>query len=310
MFSKQLRGVYVKNYIVRSCIDSLSTDASKEGHLWERVEGEIDTPDQQARREQADALLRNPNPTMTEHDLIVANITDILIYGDSFTEATWNDLVEADNPQVTEGRVVGGFWPIDAADMYILPVGPTGRLPTPPLPSYEQRYTATSPIKFTTDEILHISEGNISGRLYGTPRLLSAIILLATQMESMKYNLKTFIGAKYPRSLVGVGDIGKDDLDRLVDDMEKHHELDPQGITFLNSKDLKSLPLIGTNRDMEFMGLQKFVERSVCAVFRVPPIKIGIAETGGAGIVVGHTQMQVYWDNVEQLQRQWAEQYN
>ena len=313
IFLKQLHAIYGRNYVVRTCVDAVSNDCAKEGHIWERVEGEVVTPEQEAIRDQADRMITYPNQTMTEHDLINANIKDLLVGADSFTEVVWNPLQRVgpslDKPQVL-GATPSQFWPVDGATMYIKPADKTGMLPPPPDAAYEQRGSDAIPIPFTRAEMIHISEGNITGRIYGTPRLLSAIVLLATQMQAIRYNLKTFTGARYPKSMVGVGDIDESALDRLIDKAEKQALMDPHGVMFVNSKELKSLPLIGTNRDMEFMALQKFVERSVCAVFRTPPIRIGIAEAGGAGIVVGHTQMQTYWDGIEELQRQWSEQYN
>ena len=298
------------NYCVRTCTDAIAADVAKEGHIWEPVEGVEATPQQEAIKDQCDHLITHPNPLMTEHDLWNATSVELLIGADNFTEVVYKPLMAQAPGAPIVGWTPSELWPIEGNTMFIIPEEKTGQLPKPPYPAYEQVCTATDGIKFNRDEIIHISEGNIPGRLYGTPRLLSALMLIATQHQAIRYNLMTFLGQKYSKALLNVGEMTEEDLDHLVAIMQQQAEENPHDITLLSAPALNFVKMMDSNREMEFHEQLKFAERSICAVFRVPPIKIGISEAGGAGIVVGHTQMTSYWDNVEELQRQIAEAYN
>lgn len=297
------------NYVVRACTDVISSDVSMNGHIWEPIEGEEVTPGQRALVDYIDDLLARPNPQTTEHDLVEGLALDLLIGADAYLEVVYDIIRNAETMEEIERRP-SQFWNIDGSTMFIIPEDATGRLPDPPAAAYQQQVPAGME-DFTRNEVIHISDGDVSGRFYGTPRLLSAVLLIGTMQKALKYNYMTFRGQRYPKSLVSVGQLLQPgDIDRITAQMEQQAQENPNGIGIIDSPDLKSLRLIDSNRDMEFMAMTKYIERSICAVFRVPPIKIGISETGGAGIVVGHTQMVTYWDNVEGLQRQIAESLN
>lgn len=308
LFLGEMKSIYRINHTVRTCVDAISADCASAGHIWERVPHEPATPEQEAIKLQLDDLLLNPNPTMSENDLITAATHDLLLCADNYFEVVLDELVGEDGQVL--GKTPGQLWPIDSASMFIIPEDDTGILPEPPETAYQQVKNTGDTVNFTANEVIHATEGNLTGRLYGTPRLLSALVLIATQFNAMKFNLKTFTGQKYPKSLVGLGQLQDGDLDRLVAAAEKQADENPNGIIFLDSPALNLLKLIDSNRDMEFNELMKFIERSICAVFRVPPVRIGIAEAGGAGIVVGSTQMAAYWSNIEEIQRQLAESFN
>ena len=140
---------------------------------------------------------------MTEHDLWVATGKDILIAGDSFTEVVYKTLYTENEigQKVILGKTPQELWPIASQTMRIIPDDQTGRLPDPPLEAYKQDDVNSVGPSFTSDQIIHISEGNVTGRLYGIPRLLSALVLIATQTMSLRYNLKTFTGQKVPKAM-------------------------------------------------------------------------------------------------------------
>lgn len=308
IFVKEFYEVYKKNYCVKTCVDAIAADVSKDGHRWVRNDEYEATPEQEQLRIIAEKMISQPNPNMSEKDLFQQNAVDILIGADAFVEVVYKKVMQG--LQVVR-RVPAQFWPIEGATMRIDPENQTGKLPEPPKAAYLQKVGTSADVKFDRDQVVHISEGNLSGRLYGTPRLLSAVLLIATQHSALLYNMRTFTGGKYPRAFVNVGMLQNEgDLDRLIEKAQQQADDDPHGLIFLEAQALNLLKLIDSNRDMEFMDLVKFVERSICAVYRVPPIRIGIAEAGGAGIVVGATQMATYWDNVEEVQRNIAEQYN
>lgn len=309
LFISQLYEFYTWNYATRACVDAIKNDGSKNGHIWEPVKGVTVTPAQEGIRDQCERLLTDPNPEMTESDLIAAMLQELLLVADSYNEVAYSNLTDKVTREII-GRTPSELWPISSPTMWILPKDETGRLPKPPLTAYQQLKSDGSTVDFTADEILHISEGNLTGRLYGNPRLLSVLILVATQHQGILHNLNTFAGERVPKAMVGVGNVSDEDLERLIHEAEKQAYENPQGVMFLASQALSYLKLIESNRDMEFMELMKFVERCVCAIYRVPPVAIGISEAGGAGIIVGRSQTSKYWDNIEGLLREIQERFN
>lgn len=312
VFLSDLYSIYKWNYVVRTCVDAIAADAAKEGHEWIKCDDFPNTAQQQSIKNQAERLISHPNPDMTEHDLITAIIKDLLIGGDGWLEAVWSDIYTIENGQrIVIGQTPSELWPVPGETMYIIPSDATGRLPKPPAPAYKQKdMSGGAGPSFTADEIIHFSEGNIAGRLYGTPRLLSALMLIATQTQALRFNLKTFTGQRYPKAQLHVGEMNQDDFDRLIEKSQQQAQENPNGIMYLSSPAANLLRLIDSNQDMQFMELQRFVERSVASVYRVPLLKLGISETGGAGAIVGYTQMNTYWDNAEEILRQVQEELN
>ena len=301
--------IYNVNYTTRTCVDAIAEDVAKLGHEWIRDESFPITPQQQSLRNQAEALMSSPNNDMSEHDLLTANCKDLLLGGDGYTEAVFKAIVMGPEETVL-GFTPVQFWPVEGKTMRIIVADRTGQLPEPPEPAYCQQLLAITDAKFSKNQIIHFTEGNIAGRTYGTPRLLAALILIANQTQALRSNLKTFTGQRYPKMMVNVGEMKEGDLKRLISEADEQAEENPNGIIWLAAEGANLLKLIDSNRDMEFMELLKFAERAICAVFRVPRIKLGISEAGGAGIVVGQTQMQAYWDNIEGIQTEISEKYN
>lgn len=311
IYVRYMYDIYNVNYTTRACVDAIAEDVAKLGHEWVRDENFPITPEQDILRDQAEMLMSSPNNDMSEHDLLTANTKDLLLGGDGYTEAVFKAVVM--ERSMGQNEVLGftpiQFWPIEGKTVQIIVGDRTGKLPEPPLPAYSQLLLGNY-INFGRNQIIHFTEGSIAGRLYGTPRLLSALILIANQTQALRSNLKTFTGQRYPKMMVNVGEMKKEDLNRLIAEADEQAEENPNGIIWLAANMANLLKLIDSNRDMEFMELLKFAERAICAVFKVPRIKLGISDAGGAGIVVGHTQMQAYWDNIEGIQKEISEKYN
>lgn len=299
---KDLREMYEQNYVVRTCVDVEAADIADEWE-WVARPGHETNEGQDNIRDQCDALLREPNRQMTGHDLVNTIAKEYLITGDSFNEVVYSNVTQADQHI---GLTPVEIWPIDSGTMDVIPADETGKLPDPPLPAYKQKVRGQT-VKFTSNEIIHILDGGQTDRLTGTPRLMSAVILVRIQKYGLLYNLKLFTGQKYPRAMLNVGDIGQEDLDALLDSCEDQAVENPNEVMFINVPVASLIKLIDSNRDMEFIDLVRFVERSICAVYRVPPVKLGISETGGAGVIVGRAQLAAYWDGIEEVQRNIAE---
>ena len=300
-----------RNFTVATVIDVVSSDRTKGGWEWKPMDpAHQTTTEEQESIDLAEMLLSNPNHLMTGKDLLKAVNEDLETFADSFIEIVYTDMLDAVTGEFVY-KVPTQLWPIPAGTVEIMPADETGSLPPSDgpeaAPAYVQWVNGKKIQEWYADEIIHIQANNINSRLYGVPKLLSVIILVATQMESIKYNYKTFSGEKVPRQIVTI-DTSHVELERMLEDAKKRLDDDPKAVEFLAGKGAQALKMMESNRDMEFLGLTKYMERSICARWRLPPVAIGISEAGGAGIVVGKTQVDKYWDMIEEGNEQIAEQ--
>jgi len=295
--AQQVYNICESNYTVSTVLDAVCADSTQVGWEW-RVENP-DKPihlDDMLAQHNAEALLRNPNPQDSGKDLLAQIRYELEAGGDAFVEVVWgtvyNDIGEA------IGRQPAELWVVPCWTMELLPVDTTGVLPACG-PAYQQRVGGKVVATFTADEIIHIRGGSKGGRLYGTPKLLSVLALIAIQAKSISYNVKLFADGRPPNAIVSL-DASIEDIQRLLDENEKRMAHNPHTIPFLAAKGANVLRVMDSIKDMQMLDMLKFCERTILARWRTPPVSIGISEAGGAGIVVGETQVDKYWDMVEE----------
>lgn len=306
----ELKTIREKTYAVSTVVDTVVADSAKGPLEWRPYDPKTEpSPESKLAVAKADKLLYRPNHKMTFQDLRKAVRDDLETYSDAYIEVVWDELVDPTSGSVV-GRQPGQLWPVPAGEVEICPVDDHGTLP--PSSGPEKAYAYTQKVKgkivaqFYADEIIHIQANNINSRLYGTPKLLSVLMIIATQQEAIRYNYKTFSGEKVPRQIVLL-DTNADELERMLLDTQKRLDEDPKAVEFLAGHSGEVLKLMESMRDMEFMELLKFLERCICARWRLPPVAIGISEAGGAGIIVGETQSEKYWDMIDEGNQQFAE---
>jgi len=299
-----LRSLRKLNYTVSTAIDAVISDRTKEGWEWLQEETTEPSPEQQLKRDKLEKLLRRPNPQMTGKDLLKAINDELETTGDVFIEVVYGNLINMATGQVV-GREPIQMWPILDGEVSIL-CDQRGLLPDPDtgLPAYQQMLDGKMVAEWLADEVIHICA--TPGRLYGVPKLISVILLIVTQQEAIRYNHATFSGQKVPKQMVSL-DTSIEDLERMLDRMEEEVDANPQTVEFLAGKNAQVLKLMDSMRDMEFLELVKYLERSILARWRIAPVAIGISEAGGAGIVVGKSQTDKYWDMIEEGSEQISE---
>jgi SPP1 gp7 family putative phage head morphogenesis protein len=313
---QELYEIAETNYTVSTVLDAVTADRTKEGWEWKQEDlgqdeqGQALEPDeaQKEKKDRAEKLMRQPNPQMTGKDLLKSVNYDLEVSADSFIEVVYGKLINSETGVVV-GREPAQLWPVPAGTMFIMPVDETGRLPTREEGyAYCQKISGRTVAQWYVDEIIHVRANNQQARLYGRPKLLSVATMIGLQTSALGYNIKVFTGQKIPKQIVSLN-ASVDDIDRMLDQAEEKINDSPHNVPFIaGGQGAQVLKLMDSMRDMEFMSLVKYAERSIMARWRVPPVSIGISEAGGAGIVVGRTQIDKYWDMIEEGNEQISEE--
>ena len=236
-------------------------------------------------------LLESPGDSLNGIEFFKGVIASLEIFGDAWVEIQYKDIYTAAGQLLHKEPV--NLWLLPPQEMFIDINKETGAVE-----GYRQVHNGKT-VNFDPDEVLHIAINRGPGAQYGTPKMVSAKGLIATWLKAVEYNHDYYFTKGRPRALINLGSVSEAEIKRLIARIDNDIKDDGGGYTFINTPEMNVAPLADSNKDLEFSEMLRYVETRILSVYNVPNIKIGISETGGAGAIVGATQISAFYDSIE-----------
>lgn len=256
----------------------------------------------ESQREKLVNFFARPNPDDVSEEWLENFVYDLLLQSDAFWEksGSQDDYVEEGNKSYFGGDLVG-IWHLSAAEMFIIANDKTGQLSTNPLAMSYRQKVGSSVVNFHADKIVRVSRFR-RGRAYGQSPLLSLLNIIAGQINLIGYIGELYAG-NIPKTLVNAGDLDPEELDILISSIQKQlkNASNPFGLLAINVPNGFQLQrLMDTHESGQFLEQLRFYREEICALFGMPPSKMGWATAGKLG---SSEEMQdTYYDNIERLQ--------
>jgi len=253
------------------------------------------------------AFFNNPNPDDVGDEWLESLIYDLQLFGDAYIEFSGSrdeeHEVTADGVTMT-GWSYGGellaIYPISADTMKILP-SESGKLADPPDFAYCQTYNGNKRY-FTKDKVVHIAKHK-QGRAYGSSPLIPLLDIIASLL-----NLKAYIGELFtgtiPKTILNVGDISNSEMKAMLALIEQQltGAKTPFGLIALNGGTGFTMhQLIDSSREGQFLDMMYFYREQICAVFGIPPMKLGWVQTGK--LSNPEQQLDAWYDVIDSFHR-------
>lgn len=168
--------------------------------------------------------------------------------------------------------------------------------PDPPEPAYIQNERTG----FTIRKIFVMP--GIGSRVYQDSPLQPLLGVVAKQMKLLDYVGDVFSG-RIPKQLMMAGDIEPEELTDVIDAVKKQIKGSDEsfGIMAVNlGKDQANVvPLTQTPSEGQFLGTLYYYREEICAMFGIPPIKMGWVQTGK--LANPEQQLDAWYDRVESI---------
>lgn len=265
---KSFELIYKRESWVRACIDAIARASTSNGFRLVTVDPNDPRPLMRRETRKIMDLLVTPNPDDSFSDIIYEIIVDLHLYGDAYVE-----IVKDEN-----GKPVS-MYNIYAPSMKVL-VNKHGTVLGYVQDTNSQFGGRTQkPIVFDSTEMVHFRLPNPGNAVYGLSPLESLALPIETDLHAQNYNLNFFKNNATPKLHVDLGNCTLAQLKRTREFFKHqfqgsnnaHKTLITEGGVKVNAISLKPA-------DMEFLNQRKFSRDEICAVFGVPPMKIGIFE--------------------------------
>ncbi len=213
-------------------------------------------------------LMRRPNPGQGRAELFEALYGQILLSGNGYVEAVGGaglpqelHVLRADRMSLVPGA---DGWPV----AYDYTVG--GR---------RHRFDMTGPV----DPICHIKSFHPQDDHYGLSPMQAAAVAVDVHNSASSWSKALLDNAARPSGAIiykgtdGQGALAPDQYDRLVQEMEMHHQgARNAGRPMLLEGGLDWKPMGFSPSDMEFQKTKEAAAREIAVAFGVPPMLLGI----------------------------------
>lgn len=257
------RNGYVGNPVVHRCVKMIAEAAAALPLVLQ---------DQTARYEAHPMLqlVANPNPAQGKAELLEALFGYLLLTGNSYVEAVGGEegrwpselhVLRADRVQVVPGH---DGWPVG----YEYSVG-----------ARKHRFDATGALP----PVCHMRAFHPQDDHYGLSPLQAAAQALDVHNAASRWSKALLDNAARPSGAIvyrgadGAGGLSADQYDRLVAEMETHHQgARNAGRPMLLEGGLDWKPMGFSPSDMEFQKTKDSAAREIALAFGVPPMLLGI----------------------------------
>lgn len=214
-------------------------------------------------------LLRTPNPAQGQVELLEALYGQLLLSGDGYLEAVAGEsgapyelhVLRSDRMRVIPGA---DGWPVG----YEYAVG-----------ARKHRFDVTGAVS----PICHIKSFHPQDDHYGLSPMQAAATALDVHNSASRWSKALLDNAARPSGAIvykgsdGQGSLAPDQYQRLVDEMESHHQgARNAGRPMLLEGGLDWKPMGFSPSDMEFQKTKEAAAREIAIAFGVPPMLLGI----------------------------------
>ena len=289
--------------VVNAILRRTSDDVLANGYIF-KLKDDLERGDpEQLKR--AREFMSQPNSDNMGDELMEGLIHDLTLFGDCYIELSGSEDRKVGKGGWDYGGDLLGIWRIDADTMRLLPGMKT---PEPPKMAYEQTYKG-SERQFTAAKVLHITKHK-QGRAYGQSPLISLMGVIAGYLNLQNYIGDLFTGT-IPKTILNVGDISNAEMKAMLALIEQQlvGGQSPYGLVTINGGTGFALhKLIDSAKEGQFLDLLYYYREEICAVFGIPPMKLGFVQTGK--LANPEQQLDVWYDVVDLMQRRISQLFN
>ncbi len=279
----------VVNAILRRCVD----DTLANGYEFVLADGK-----DEGNQEQLDKLrnfFKNPNPDDMGDEWLESLLFDLILFGDAYLELDGSaDKSSANGENWSYGGDLLAVWTIPSETMKLVPANQT---PKPPKMAYIQSLDKTMR-KFDANKVIHIAKFK-QGRGYGSSPLIPLMEIIAGQLNLSNYLNMLYTGT-LPKTILNVGDISNSEMKSMLGLIEQQLSggKSPFGLIAINGgTGFNMHRLIDSTREGAQLDLLYYYREEICAVFGIPPMKLGWVQTGK--LANPEQQLDAWYDVIE-----------
>jgi len=272
-----IRDISLKNEVVNAILRRTVDDCLGNGYEFSLPEGrEEGSPEQLARLKE---FFRNPNPDDNGDEWLESLIYDLQLFGDAYLELDGSEDRATDKGEtkwIFGGELVS-IWNVPAETITLVPAN---RKPKPPAMAYIQELDGLKR-EFSADKILHISKFK-HGRAYGTSPVIPLLSVIAGHLNLSSYMNELYTGT-LPKTILNVGDISNGEMKAMLSLLEQQLAggKSPFGLVAVNGGNGFAMhKLLDSTREGAQLEMIHYYREEICAVFGIPPMKLGWVQTG------------------------------
>lgn len=280
----------VINAILRRCVD----DILGNGYSFVLAD-DIESGDK-AQLKRLKDFFKNPNPDDNGNEWLESVIYDLCLFGDAYMELDGSEdrATDKDGTSWTYGGELTSVWPIPSEQMTLLA---GNRRPEPPAMAYMQKLSGETR-KFSKDKVIHISKFK-HGRAYGTSPLIPLLNVISGHLNLSNYLNELYTGT-LPKTILNVGDISNAEMKAMLALLEQQLTggKSPFGLVAVNGGTGFNLhKVLDSTREGAQLDLLYYYREEICAVFGIPPMKLGWVQTGKMSNP--EQQLEAWYDVIE-----------
>jgi phage portal protein BeeE len=262
----------VVNAIIRRCVD----DTLSNGYEFVLADGK--EQGDQSQLNKLREFFTSPNPDDMGDEWLESLLFDLILFGNAYLELDGsNDSSNKSGENwVFNGDLVS-MWPVSAESMKLIPARQT---PKPPKMAYIQEINKETR-KFASNKIIHICKFK-QGNGYGASPLIPLLETIAGQLNLSNYMNALYTGT-LPKTILNVGDISNSEMKAMLGLIEQQLSggKSPFGLIAINGgSGFNMHRLIDSTREGAQMDMLYYYREEICAVFGIPPMKLGWVQTG------------------------------
>lgn len=299
-----LRSISLKSEVINAIIRRTVDDTLGNGYRFDLRDG-VEQGSQQ-NLERLKAFFSTPNPEDNGDEWLESLIFDLALFGDAYLELDGTkDWAENDGEDWHYGGKLNAIWAIPADTISLIP---SHRLPDPPDMAYVQKINRETR-RYTSDKVLHIAKFK-QGRGYGASPLIPLMSVIAGHLNLSNYINEMFTGT-LPKTILNVGDISNAEMKTMLAMLEQQLSggKSPFGLVAVNGgSGFQTHRLIDSVKDGQHLDLLYYYREEICAVFGIPPMKLGWVQTGKMSNP--EQQLESWYDVVESYQHRISSMIN
>ena len=288
-----IREISMKSEVIAAIVRRTVDDVLGNGYRFDLAEGIEEA--NQADLDKLHLFFTMPNPEDMGNEWLETLVYDLCLFGDAYLEMDGSRDKSSDSG---EDWVFGGklssIWNVPADTIEILPAP---RLPAPPEMAYIQKINGQTR-RFASNKIMHISKYK-QGRGYGTSPMIPLLQTITGMLHLSNYINEQFTGT-LPKTILNVGDISNSEMKTMLAMLEQQLSTgkSPFGLVAVNGgKGFETHRLIDSIKDGQHLDLLYYYREEICAVFGIPPMKLGWVQTGKMSNP--ESQLEAWYDVVE-----------
>ena len=289
-----LRDISLKSEVVNAILRRTVDDTLGNGYEFilppDREEGDS------AQLQKVRKFFKSPNPDDMGDEWLESLIYDLALFGDAYLEldGSGDESIDSKGTQWLFGGELVSIWNIPSETM-LLKAG--NRRPDPPAMAYVQKIDGNMR-EFDTGKVLHISKFK-HGRAYGTSPLIPLLNVIAGHMNLSNYLNELYTGT-LPKTILNVGDISNGEMKAMLSLLEQQLAggKSPFGLVAVNGgTGFNMHRLLDSTREGAQLELIQYYREEICAVFGIPPMKLGWVQSGK--MANPEQQLDAWYDVIE-----------